>query len=84
MFPLNEILHWIFCIHKLYIDLLFSLKIDSSIFKKKVLSKYSNILGFLRIYRQIFEYIRLSKNLRMNIQIYSYWGNGTNTNTNKI
>ena len=38
----------------------------------------------MRIYERIFEYIRLSKNLRMNIRIYSYWGNGTNTNTNNI
>ena len=38
----------------------------------------------MRIFEQIFKYIRLSKNLRMNIRIYSYWGNGTNTNTNNI
>ena len=46
--------------------------------------KYSNVFQFLRIYKRIFEYIWLSKNLRMNIQIYSYWGIGTNTNTNNI
>ena len=38
----------------------------------------------MRIYEQIFEYIQLSKNIRMNIRIYSYWGNGTNTNMNNI
>ena len=32
----------------------------------------------------IFEYIRLSKNLQMNIPIYLYWGNGTNMNMNNI
>ena len=26
------------------------------------------------------EFTGLSKNLQMNIQIYLYWGNGTNTN----
>ena len=83
MFFLNKILHWIIFMHKLYIDLIFSLKIDSQILNK-VLSKYSNIFGFLRIYKLIYEYIRLSKNLRMNIRIYSYWGNGTNTNRNNI
>ena len=36
------------------------------------------------IYKQIFEYIQLSQNLRMNIWIYSYWGICTNTNTNNI
>ena len=44
----------------------------------------SNIFGFSRIYEPIFEYIWLSKNLRMNIQIYLYWRNGTNTNMNNI
>ena len=46
--------------------------------------KYSNIFKFFRIYEQIFEYIRWSKNLRMNFRIYSYWGNCTNTNTADI
>ena len=82
MFHLNRILHWIF-LHKLYLDLPFSLKKIVE-YKNKVLSKYSNIFRFLRIYKQIFEYIRLSKNLQMNIRIYSYWGDGTNTNTNNI
>ena len=61
----------------------FSLKIDSQ-YLNKVLSKCSNIFGFFRIYEQIFEYIRSSKNLQMNIQICSYWGNSTNTSTNNI
>ena len=42
-------------------------------------SKFSNKFKILRIYEQIFECIQLFKNLRMNIQIYLYWGNGTNT-----
>ena len=67
--------------HKLYLDLLFSLKIE---YENKILSKYSKIFGFLRIYKQIFEYIRFSKNLRMNIQNYLHWGNGTNMITNNI
>ena len=29
MFPQNKIVHWIFFMQKLYLDLLFSLKIDS-------------------------------------------------------
>ena len=32
----------------------------------------------------IFKYFRWSKKLQMNIRIYSYWRNGTNTNTNNI
>ena len=81
MLPLNKTL--IFFMHKLYLDLLFAIQIDRQILNK-VLSKYSYIFGFSRIYEQIYEYIRLSKNLRMNIRIYLYWGNVTNTNTNNI
>ena len=33
MFQLNKSLHWIFVMHKLYLGLLFSLKIDSQILK---------------------------------------------------
>ena len=46
--------------------------------------KYFNIFGCSRIYEQIFDYIWWSKNLQMNILIYSYMGNGTNTNADTI
>ena len=84
MLPLNKMLYWIFFMHKLNIDLLFSLKKDRQILKYNVLSKYSDIFKFYRIYEWIFEYILLSKNLQMNIRIYSYWRSGTNMNTNNI
>ena len=83
MLPLNKILYWIFFMRKLCLDLFFSLKIIGK-YLNKVLSKNSHVLEFLIIYKLIFEYIRLSKNLQMNNQIYLYWGNGTNTNTNNI
>ena len=44
----------------------------------------ANIQIYLDFEEQLFEYIWLSKNLGMNIQIYLCWGNGTNTNTNNI
>ena len=46
--------------HKFYLDLLFSLEIDSRILKKD-LSKYSNIFGFLRIYKRIFSCPKIYK-----------------------
>ena len=50
--------------HKLYLDLLFSLK------------KYRQILE--QGSEQIFKYIRISKNLRTNIRIYSVVQKSTN------
>ena len=57
MFSLNKNLHCIFGLHKLYLDLLLSLKIDSWILK------YGS--------EQIFKYMPIYENLRTNIQINS-------------
>ena len=64
MFPLNRILHWIYFIHRLYLDLFFSLTIDSWILKKGS--------------EQILKYNRIFENLRTNIQIYSVVKKSTN------
>ena len=64
MLPLNKILHWIFLRHKIYLDILFSLKIDSRILK------YGS--------EQIFKYIRIFENLQTNIRIYSVVQKSTN------
>ena len=68
MFPLNKSLHWTFDIHKLYLNLLFSIKKDSQILKKGS--------------EQIFKYIWIFENLQTNIRMYSVVQKSTNEYTN--
>ena len=65
------------------LDSHYSLIIDNK-YQNKVPQKYLNIFRFSRLYERISKYIRLSKNLQTNNQIYLYRGNGTNKNKNYI